>query len=504
MTAISEKKITSDRNPPCSVEAERGIIGAALLEYATVVPAAIGKYNITAESFYTPSNRAIWMAIESLNKKIRPIDLLTVTDELRQSGDLESIGGQMELTRIVDATPTAAHAEYYCDIVRRKAGLRNLITECRKLEREAYDTEDADVLVCGAPERLMSIIHTPDSDKSNEQLMSDSLQKWRDATDGKKPAIGLETPWKAATFMTCGLEVGITILAGRPSAGKTTFEAQLSDHIASRGTPIYRVTLDSTRGELLERSICREAEISLPRMKFGYGFHKQHSDAASAAIKIAQLPMFIDDKVRDINQIMSRTRAMKAKHGIGLLTVDYIQLIRAPDMGRSEWDTVTRVTHVSAMLKDLSFSLGIPVLVLCQLSRAVEKEGREPQLSDLRDSGAIEQDASKVIFLYVDADKKKEMDNRKPGATKHKRPVIANLMKHKNGETGVLPMWLYPPYFRFYPAKVDTVQNRSFIDDDLPLSAETDHKELKERPQYMPKEEQSTFGQEDENDDSRN
>lgn len=489
----SEKKNGPEKIPPHSEEAERGVIGAALLEYATVVPAAIGKYAITAESFYLPTTRLIWAAIESLNKKNRPIDLLTVMDELRQTGDSEKVGGQSALHRMVDDTPTAAHAEYYCDIVRRKAGLRKLINECRRLEHEAYDTEDADVLVCGAPDRMMSIIHTPENDKSNEQLMSESLQKWRDATDGKKPAIGLEMPWKGATFMTCGLEVGVTILAGRPSAGKTTLEAQLSDHIAGRGTPVYRVTLDSTRGELLERSICREAEISLPRMKFGYGFYKQHTDATTAALDIAKLPMYIDDGVRDINQIMSRTRAMKAKHGIGLLTVDYIQLVRAPDMGRSEWDTVTRVTHVSAMLKDLSFSLGIPVLVLCQLSRAVEKEGREPQLSDLRDSGAIEQDASKVIFLYVDPEKKKEMDAKSPGATKHKRPVICNLMKHKNGETGVLPMWLYPPYFRFHPAKSDPVQNRAFIDDDLPLTMKTTEQELRERPQYMPKEEQGTF-----------
>jgi replicative DNA helicase len=192
---------------------------------------------------------------------------------------------------------------------------------------------------------------------------------------------------------------------------------------------------------------------------------------------------------------MARTRAMKAKHGIVMLTIDYIQLIRAPDMGRSEWDTVTRVTHVSAMLKDLAFDLRIPVLVLCQLSRAVEKEGRDPQLSDLRDSGAIEQDASKVIFLYVDAEKKKQMDLNSPGATKHKRPVIANLMKHKNGETGVLPMWLYPPYFRFHPAKMDPEQNKMFVDDDLPLSMKSVDQEFKERPQYMPQEEQITFDQ---------
>jgi replicative DNA helicase len=482
--------ISRDRPPPTSEEAETAVIGSALLDGGQVVSIAAGKFAITEDSFYFPSFRAIWEAIQVLSKKNRPIDILTVTDELRQQGTLDRVGGSSTLNKIVDATPTSAHAEYYCDIVRKKAALRALITECRAVEREAHETDDADAVVCAAPERFMSIIHTPESEKSNAELMDESRQRWIDASNGKRMAIGLETPWYPLTSLLCGLELGVTIIAGRPSAGKTTLETQMCDHMAGLGHAGYRVTLDSTRAELLERSMCRMAGASLPKLKFGFG-HKHHSEIKNARDKLANLPMFIDDKARDINQIRARARAMKAKYGIEYFTVDYIQLIRAADMGRQEWDAVTRVTHVSSMLKDLSFELEIPVVVLCQLSRSVEKEGRDPQLSDLRDSGAIEQDASKVVFLYVDLAKKNAMEKANPGATKHKRPVICNVMKHKNGETGLLPMWLYPPYFRFHPAKYSD-DGTLFTDDDLPSSRDHDEKDLKTHPEYMPKPEAVT------------
>lgn len=477
--------------PPYSEEAEIGVIGCCLLDADIVFPLAVGKYGLTEDAFYLPAHRILWSVMTDMSNRRRPIDILTVAEELKRQGLLDRAGGPTATDRMIDATPTAAHADRYCEIVRTKASLRRLISTCRELEGEALQgPDDPDALVCQAPERMMSIIHTPQSEKTNLSIMGESVQKWRDASDGKHPAIGLETPWRPMTFLTCGFEIGVTIIAGRPSAGKTTLENQCADFIAANGTPGYRVTLDSTRQELLERSICREAGISLPKMKFGFGTRKQHQDAEDAAGRIGALPLHIDDKARDISQIRARARALKAKSGIRYLTVDYIQLVRASDMGRSEWDAVTRVTHVSSMLKDLAFELEIPVIVLCQLSRAVEKEGRDPQLSDLRDSGAIEQDASKVIFLYVDLAKKKAMEEKEPGSTKHKRPVICNVMKHKNGETGVLPMWLYPPYFRFHPAKFDPESGAMFMDDALPSSRDEDEQDLRAMPAYMPKSEQ--------------
>lgn len=175
---------------------------------------------------------------------------------------------------------------------------------------------------------------------------------------------------------------------------------------------------------------------------------------------------------------------MKMKHGVGLVTVDYIQLIRAAEMGRSEWDTVARVTYVSRELKALAMELNIPVVVLSQLSRMVETENREPKLSDLRDSGAIEQDANKVVFVYVDVKKRKEMDEKNFGATKHKRPVWFNLMKHKDGECAAVAMWMYPPYFSFDQAQCG--EKEDFADDGLLASSTADEEEFKSRPAFAP------------------
>lgn len=285
-----------------------------------------------------------------------------------------------------------------------------------------------------------------------------------------------------------GFEIGLTVLAGRPSAGKTTMEDQACTYLAMSGKAVARCTLDSSRDELLERAICRTAGVSMPKLKFGFARKDQLANAEDAAIKLDQAPIFINDWDRDIAGICAYARAMKRRYNIVLFTVDYIQLIEAAEMGNAEWNTTARVTYVSRKLKALSFELKIPVLVLSQLSRAVEKEDREPQMSDLRDSGAIEQDAAKIIFLYVHAKKKQEMEDEEALATKHKRPVIVNVMKHKNGQTGALPFWLYPPYFNFEPADILMVNGKPepFSNDDLPASRKQDSEDWKQLPDYLP------------------
>jgi replicative DNA helicase len=374
------------------------------------------------------------------------------------------------------------------------------VQDCREAIADAHRADNAVEFVSRLPGRFMDGYTLGQQDVPNDVLMADSLRRWRDAAEKKTPAIGLYTPWSPLTYLMSGFETGLTILAGRPSAGKTTLEDQCCQYLAMRGKAVARVTLDSTRQELLERSICRIAGVSLPKLKFGFGRRDQLANAERAAVDLSAAPVHINDSERDIMGICAYARAMRRKHGIAMLTVDYIQLIEAAEMGSNEWNTVARVSYVSRKLKALSFELGIPVLVLSQLSRAVEKEDREPQLSDLRDSGAIEQDAAKVIFLYVDPPKRKEMEAKEPGATKHKRPVVVNVMKHKNGKTGALPFWLYPAYFNFAPAVVENIGGKAmaFADDDLPMDRKSDSEEWKQLPDYMPLDEASDEGDTDE------
>jgi replicative DNA helicase len=284
--------------------------------------------------------------------------------------------------------------------------------------------------------------------------------------------------------MLCGLEPGITIIAGRPSAGKTTLEDMLSHHAAKNGIAVGRVTLDSTRASLLARAQCRIAGVSMPKLKHGFGRRNQIEACRDARNEIGKLRMWIRTDLADVASIRMWALERKRKDGMGMLTIDYAQQVRASELGRAESDRVARMTHVIARLKKLALDeLEIPVLVLSQLNRQSEKDGNDPGLSDLRDSGALEQDADKVIMLYIDKKKRKEMDEADPTATKHKRPVVFGVAKHKDGETAAMEYWLYPPYFRFEPARKD------FEDDALPSDRHDTGRRLDEQPQYWPKDE---------------
>jgi replicative DNA helicase len=438
----------STRTPPHNLEAEAASLGAMLLDSIRVVPIATQRMKLPPEAWYSPAHATIANALFEVYNRDGMVDVLTVQEELTRTGKLEIVGGAIALDTLVDKTPTASNAEYYLDIVRQKWILRREVALCRDIEEEAYEQTRGDEHLKSIATRFSELVGSVIQVVSNRDVMDKTIKGWEEAKKHEKPAIGLETPWPNLTQLLCGLEKGVTILAGRPSAGKTTVEDQICIHNAAKGIPVARVTLDSSVDELLSRALCRKAGVSLPKLKFGYAGESQLARVRETRDLIADYPMWINDQDRDWRPIATWSRMMKAKYGIQLLTIDYIQLIGASEMGRSEWDANTRVSYVSSQCKKLSFELDIPVLVLSQLSRGVEKDNRQPKLSDLRDSGAIEQDASKVIFAYRDEDVYAGMEQRTPGSTKHTRPTWLDVLKHKNGETGRIPYWLHAPYFR--------------------------------------------------------
>jgi replicative DNA helicase len=477
--------MSDNRVAPFSEEAEKAVIGS-ILQDGTAIMDQCAHARLAERSFYVPAHRMIYAAMDELYKAGRVIDLVTVSDGLRNAGRIDAIGGAQVLNRIYDDTPTAAHAGYYIAIVRDKQILRGVIETAREIEADAYEGgRKADEVLAQAPGKFDAIVEDVVREESNADVMDSLIEKWELAANGGPKAIGIKTPWERLNEIMCGLEVGMTIVAGRPSAGKTTMEDAMAQAAAVDGIGVYRATMDSSHESLLARAICRNSGVSLAKLKFGYAGRSNSNmeEVREARDFLAKLPIYIDTRSTDIAQIRSESRRMKMKRGVGLITVDYIQLVRAAEMGRSEWDTVARVTYVSRELKALSLELGIPIVVLSQLSRLVETENREPKLSDLRDSGAIEQDANKVIFVYVDAKKRKQMDDEEFGATKHKRPVWFNVMKHKDGETGAVPMWMYPPYFNFTPAR-EMEDGTAFVDDDLPSSRK--HEAPPQKPSFAP------------------
>lgn len=439
-----------NRIPPMSEEAEMAVLGSVLLDPDRVLP-LLGTAGTKNEWFYIPANRQVAEAILTLAAAGKVVDVVSVTDALRASDELEQIGGSQYLDKLVDETPTAANAEYYLGIVRLKWLLRKIITIAREVENMAMEPDATEDVLCQVQGKVATLIDDAARgrvEETNAEVMNKSIITWKDAHDNKKPAIGLRLPWEKMTMLSCGLEPGLIILAGRPSAGKTTIEDQVRCHLAMQGIGVAAVTLDGTRKSLLERSIARKAGVSLPKMKFGFAGSSQLARSEEAAQTIGKYPMWIRDDLRTCGEICSFFRAMVMKYGVQLLTVDYLQLIGVPEMGRMEWQDNVRVSYISGQLKKLALALKVPVLALSQLSRAPEREDRIPTLSDLRDSGAIEQDAEKVFFVYIDTKKRKEMEAEKPNSTKHKRPVYIDLQKHKDGSTGFIPYWMYPPYFR--------------------------------------------------------
>ena len=450
------------RMPPYWEEGERGVLGAVLLGGREVVGRVSEGVGLRPVMFYLPAHQMVAEVAWKLAADPRAfVDVLTVSGELARVGELEKIGGGVFLERLMDGCPTTAHAEYYGDGVRKKWLLREVVAGARDVERGAFEgPEDVEGFVRGAPSRFLDLVGgCGEKEKSNVEVMEENCERWENAAAwkqrhdaSKKPAIGLTTPFERLTELLCGLEKDtLTIVGGRPSAGKTTLEDVLALHVAGMGVGVGRVTMDSGRGSLLARAQCRMVGVSLPKLKFGFGRRDQLAAAREAAVELGKLRMWVRTDLWDIAEIGMWALERVRREGMGLLTVDYIQQVRAHELGRAETDLRLRTTYVSGRFKKLAHDLGIPVVVLSQLRRGPEADDA-PGMSDLRDSGALEQDADKVLMLSVDSKKKKEMEERSEGASKHKRPVCVDVVKHKDGEQGFIPFWLYPPYFRFEEA----------------------------------------------------
>jgi len=437
------------RQVPFSEEAERGALGSILLEADRLLPIAIHQVRMSATAFHLPAHRIIFEAMMSFqdDDKWRPVDVLTLSEHLKSKNQLDEMGGIGYLNRLIDDTPTASHGEHYLDIVRQRWVQRHIIDICRKTECEAHEVENGEQLLRDIPQRFIDIAEPDKEDETNTQVLEKSVERWTRATAGDLD-LGLRVPLDELNEVMCGLETGITILAGRPSAGKTTLEGQISESLAAAGYHVGRVTLDGSRQEILERDVCRKAGVSLPKLKGGNVYGKMDV-VKNAAREIGGYPMYITDQERDIRMICSWARMHHMRHGLDLLTVDYIQIVQASDMGRSQWEANARTTYISGMLKALAFELDIPILVLSQFSREVDKSERAPKLSDLRDSGSLEQDAHKVVLIFQDMKINEQMEQMMPDSTRKLRPTRIVLAKHKNGDVRATTWWLRPHYFRF-------------------------------------------------------
>jgi len=389
-----------ERPLPSNLDAERSILGAILLDN-NALNAAIEA--LKAEDFFIPQHRSIFTQMIALGESQQAIDLVTLTEELHRRGELESSGGAPYLASLVDGVPRVSNVEHYARIVKEKALLRNLIHTTHNIQQRALDGEDgADAILDGAESSIFALAE--DRVKAGlisvKDIVRDNFERLEKIFREGKSVTGISTGYGELDKLLSGLQPSeLIILAARPSQGKTALALNLAENIAIRaGLPVALFSLEMSKESLLQRLVASVAQVDAHKFRSGHLSREDWRRMTEALGTISSAPLWVDDAGSiSVLEIGAKARRLKKDRGLSLLIVDYLQLITARGRFNSRQE---EVASISRGLKALAKELQIPVLVLSQLTRAPEREERGPQLSDLRESGAIEQDADVVIFIY--------------------------------------------------------------------------------------------------------
>ena len=399
---MAEADLVLGKLPPQNIEAEQAVLGAVLLDN-TVLPRVIEV--LQPEDFYRNSHRRIYQAMLDLFEKSETIDLITIREMLDQNKQLEEIGGSAYLVSVIDLVPTAANVQYHSKIVREKALLRGLISTATEIVSMGYEgTKDIDTLLDESEKRIFDI-----SDRRVRagfvplnSILKESFKVIEKLYDKKESITGVPTGFTDFDQLTCGLQPSdLVVIAGRPSMGKTAFCLNIMEHVGMKErTPAAIFSLEMSKEQLVMRMLSSAARVDSHRLRRGYLTKEDWPRLSRAAGELSEAPLFIDDSAAcSVLDIRAKARRLKAEHNISLIIIDYLQLISGKDRVESRQQ---EISDISRSLKALAKELNVPVIALSQLSRAVETRGgnRRPLLSDLRESGAIEQDADVVAFIY--------------------------------------------------------------------------------------------------------
>lgn len=422
--------------PPQDIEAEKSVLGALMLDKNAVIRVAD---LITTADFYQPAHSRIFEAIFELFERNEPIDILSVTKKLKDKNLLTEIGGSSYLTDLINSVPTASHISYYANLVRQKKTLRDLITVSAEIHEKVFDTsEDPEDLLDDIEQKIFFI-----SQKSRPQKfvpIKDELKAAYERIEklhqGEKGLRGITTGFDELDNYLSGLQRSdLIILGARPSLGKTALCLDIARNAAIKtGIPVGIFSLEMSRDQVIDRLIASEAQVALWKLRTGRLTDEIEFEMIQEALdRLSKAPIFIDDTPSaNIIQIRSKARRLQAEQGLGLLIIDYIQLIQP----RIHSDNmVYAMTEVSRGLKGLARELETPVLAAAQLSRAVEQRDiKIPRLSDLRESGSLEQDSDVVLFIY-----RKDREKLDPSAEEQNTAEII-IAKHRNGPLGAVKL----------------------------------------------------------------
>ncbi len=432
--ADNKNQKISGRVPPQNLEAEKSVLGAIMLDKDALIKIAD---RLGARDFYSEKHKEIYESCLELYEEREPIDVLSLSNKLENKKLTEKLGGSSYLTNLVNAVPSAANVLHYAKIVRDKATLRRLIQAGQKITEAGYreEEEDLEKMIDQAEQKLFAV--SQKYLKQNFIPIQDVLIEAFDRIDelhkDKGKLRGIPTGFADLDNILAGLQRSdLVILASRPSMGKTSLALDIVRQVATQSkVPVGLFSLEMGKEQLVDRLLCAQANVDLWKMRTGKIGESEFPKIGEAMGILAEAPIFIDDSATsNIMEMRTKARRLQAEHKIGLLIVDYLQLME----GRTTDNRVQEVSEISRNLKALARELDIPVLALSQLSRAVESRSPAiPQLSDLRESGSIEQDADVVMFIYREVMYKRETD----------RAHIADIFikKHRNGPTGQIELY---------------------------------------------------------------
>jgi len=435
-----------DRLPPQSIEAEQSVLGSILIDRDSIVEVA---EFLRPDDFYRPANGTIFASMLELFERREPVDIVTVAEVLERNGNLDTIGGRTYLSGLSNQTPTAVHAVQYARIVERKAVLRNLIAAAGKIAQVGYqDPADVQEAIDRAEAELFAV--SKDRVAAGFSHLRSLLHAAYDRLDylhaHRGEISGVSTGFKDLDTLTTGFQKSdLIILAARPSVGKTSLALNIAEHAAvveKRSVGVF--SLEMSKEQLVLRLLSSVANINSQNLRSGFLEEMDFARLAPAMNSLSEAPMYIDDTPNiSTMELRTKARRLQAEAGLDLLVVDYLQLMQATTSSRDS-NRVQEVSEISRGLKALARELNIPVVALSQLSRQPEmRESKEPRLSDLRESGAIEQDADLVLFLWRDKERAQE-DSEADGEV-----INLHVAKHRNGPTGHLQLWFKKRQTRF-------------------------------------------------------
>lgn len=440
---MATKEVPAGKVPPQNLDAEKSLLGAVLIDEETL--ADISEH-VKPKDFYDKRHALIFAGMTRLYERHKPVDLLTLSDELKKKDELDVVGGSAYLTELTNYVPTAAHAEAYAEMVALKAVRRRLIKASSMISELGYDEDNTtQELLEKAEAELFSV-----SDQSLKQdlvsietILNDSFDRMEELHRNKGALRGVRTGYRDLDNMTAGLQRSdLIILAARPAMGKTTLVTNLAYNVATVAKQaVLFFSLEMSKEQLVDRMLADASGVDAWNIRTGNLSDEDFSKLSDAMGEMAEAPIFIDD-TPGVSVLEMRTKARRIAHEqpIGLIIIDYLQLMQGS--GKNDGNRVQEVSEISRGLKLIARELNVPVIALSQLSRSVESRSPQiPQLADLRESGSIEQDADIVMFIYREAYYNPETE----------RENITDLIiaKHRNGPVGKVELYFHPERLRF-------------------------------------------------------